>query len=429
MAKRMIWVILLLALALRLIFALTGDPLAPYAEASGDSSWYLGNGYALVTGHDPPGMVTDVSNLAPPPLYLLILGVAEAILEPANAVIAVRILQALFSTATCYFAYRLAWRLTQRESAGLLAALMLAISPAFVIELSQILTETTYIFLVAGAIWLFVEATQSAPLSRRSLSLLLIAAALLGLATLTRAVLLLFPFGLAILILMIYGWRGWRRAALFLLVCALVVSTWTVYSLARWNRFVIAGEGLPAFLYLGAAGWNGAQSVDQQLEQQSPDLNYSEAAEASITSDPLDWVKHRLSEWTSAYLQPHGTTFFAGESLRDLALNWLRDDRSIGGLIALTRGDAFWQKLALYLFHYAGLIFGLIGMWMYRRRWQIALPMIGFIAYVSLVHLVLYALPRYLFPTEVFWWIFAAAALIRLFVHQRVPAQSTLEQA
>jgi hypothetical protein len=62
---------------------------------------------------------------------------------------------------------------------------------------------------------------------------------------------------------------------------------------------------------------------------------------------------------------------------------------------------------------------GVVGIWLYRRAWAIALPMIGFIIYVTLVHLVLYALPRYLFPTEVFWWIFAAAALERGFSRLR----------
>jgi hypothetical protein len=45
--------------------------------------------------------------------------------------------------------------------------------------------------------------------------------------------------------------------------------------------------------------------------------------------------------------------------------------------------------------------------------------MIGLIAYVTLVHLALYALPRYLFPTEVFWWVFAAAALSDVLARKR----------
>ena len=202
-----------------------------------------------------------MSNLASPPLYFIVIGIPQALLSPAAAVIFVRVLQAILSTATCYFAYRLALLLTKRESAGLLAAGVLAISPVFIIEAAQILTETLYIFLIAGGVWLYleyvvVEAWRAMPLHEtpyRPIAWLLLAALLFGLATLTRAVLLASPS----------RWRSiccWCAAGAgagngrrcFCWPYALVVSTWTVYSLARWNRFVIAGEGLSANLYLGA---------------------------------------------------------------------------------------------------------------------------------------------------------------------------------
>lgn len=434
--RRLLWLILGVALALRLAFALSLDPLAPYASRGGDSNWYLGNAYALITGRSPEGMVTDVSHLTSPPVYFVVIGVPQALLSPAAAIIAIRIFQALLSTATCYFAYRLALRLTGRESAGLLAALALALSPVFIVESAQILTETVFIFLVSAGVWLYVEyvhrvAPQMSP--RRAIIYLILAAVCLGLATLTRAVLLAFPFGLALHLLLARGWRkGWRSAALLLLVYALIVSTWTVYNLARWNRFVIAGEGLPAFFYLGAAGWTSPQEVDQSLAQQSPSGDYVEGAQNVIGSDPLGWVKRRVTELAEAYLQPHGTTFYPGESLRDLALGWLRGlqphgttfyvgeslrDLALGwlhrqsSLSDLVQGEGFWAKLALYLMHYTALVAGLVGMWLYRRRWRAALPMIGFIAYLTLVHLFLLALPRYLFPAEVFWWVFASATI------------------
>lgn len=433
MNKRLL-LILLLALLLRLAFVLAQDPLAPYRDFSGDTGWYLPNAYTLVTGEQtsvPTPLTTrftpenffktyqlfrgltvplwvQVSKISSPPLYFIILGTAQAVLSPAGAMLAVRVLQAVLSTATCYFAYRLAIRLTKRENAGLLAAFVLAVSPVFIIEVAQILTETVFIFLLTGGIWLYVESIVA---KKRGVALLLLAAVFLGLAVLTRAVLLALPFGLAVHLLLVYGWReGIKRAAPFLLVYALVVLSWTAYSVARWNRFVIAGEGLPAFFYMGAAGWAGAEQVDEALAQQSLSGNYTQAASNAIGSDPLGWAARRVSELAAAYLQPYGTTFFRGESLRDLAVAWLQTDRSAGGLVALTQGEAFWQKLALYLFHYTALIAGLLGIWRTRRRWQVGLPILGVIAYFTLVHLVLYAQPRYLFPVEVFWWVFAAAA-------------------
>ena len=109
MAKsRLIWLILILALLLRLLFALTQDPLTPYSNHGADSGWYLGNGYALITGEKPddivtmpvrlaspnyftrlktlitgqaPGtLITDVSRLSSPPLYFILIGIPLLIL-------------------------------------------------------------------------------------------------------------------------------------------------------------------------------------------------------------------------------------------------------------------------------------------------------------------------------------------------------------
>jgi 4-amino-4-deoxy-L-arabinose transferase-like glycosyltransferase len=433
--KRLL-LVLLLALALRLGFGLAQDPLAPYSDFGGDTGWYLANSYALIMGHQPGeplseaeqlspanrlnayalfagrsvSYVTQVSQLPTPPLYLIITGAAQALFDRPTAMIAVRVLQALMATATCYFVYRLARWLTGRENAGLLAALGLAISPVFIIEASLILSETVFVFLLVASVWLYVESLTR---KRHALALLVLAGVLLGAATLTRAVLLAFPFGLAIHLLLVYGWRrGLGRAALLLLVYALTVSTWTVYTMTQWNRFVIAGEGLPAFFYMGAEGWGSAQEVDAALAEQSPTGDYVEAAGSTISANPLGWAQRRVSELAGAYLQPHGTTFFGGESLRELARDWLRDDRSPAGLLALVQRDSFLPKLSIYLFHYAALALSVVGMWRARKNWRVALALLGVIAYFTLVHLALYALPRYLFPLEAFFYIFAVAGIL-----------------
>src|SRR5438477_1372583 len=74
-----------------------------------------------------------------------------------------------------------------------------------------------------------------------------------------------------------------------------------------------------------------------------------------------DYVKLRAANLFGAYLQPHNTEYFPGESLKDVALTWLSSDRSLTELAALTRKDAFWPKLALYIFHFWALGFGLAG--------------------------------------------------------------------
>lgn len=431
--KRMLWFILLSGLALRLAYGLMLDPAAPYDAARGsDMRFYLDHGYALVSGQPVPGV--EISLLGQPPVYFVILGVARVIFTPEGAVIATRVLQALMSTATAYFAYRMARRVWQSERAGGIAAALVALNPIFVVESGQILTETTYLFFVGAALMVYVEVHSPTPAlsgaresGRGALippsARLALAGALFGLATLTRAVLLLFPVGIA-LHLLIVEWRSalptgvWRKIAALLIAYALVVSTWTVYNLVRWNRFVIAGEGLPAFLYVGAAGWDDPQAVDQQLnetlgEEASDDVgdrqhDYLEAAGSQIGGDIGGYLTRRVQELAGAYLQPHGTTLFAGESLRELAAAWWRADRTLAGLGRVIGGEQFLPKLLLYIVHYATLILGAVGAWRARRQWRLTLPLLGFIAYVTLVHFFLLALPRYIFPSMLCWIVLAS---------------------
>lgn len=426
-AARRLKLILILALALRLVYGLAQDPLAVY-NTNGDSGWYLLNGYALATGFDRgtisvPGVTgvtlpVSLSTLPTPPLYLLFIGFWQAVLPPPAAIVMIRLIQAVMGVALCALSYRLARRLGG-DRAGLWAAGALAVSPAFVIEPAALLSETLYMFLVSIALWLYVR-LFAAHHTQPAVSLLL-AGGLLGLATLTRAPLLLFPLGLALHLLLACGWRaGLRRAALLLAAYAFIVSLWTLYSLARWDRFIVAAPGFEAFLFLGTTGWQGPESVDRSLAELSgaavPDQIadqqqiYREAAMQNITRDLPGYLARRASDLADAYLQPHGTAYFGGESLKDLALGWLQTDRTPGGLLRLAQGEWFWPKLAIYIFHYAGLVLGVVGIWLTRRRWRLALPLLGFIAYTTLVHFVLDALPRYLFPTMLFWWIFAAVA-------------------
>jgi 4-amino-4-deoxy-L-arabinose transferase-like glycosyltransferase len=453
MNHRLLFVTLIAAFALRLVYALAQDSLRPYENTGGDTYWYLANAYALVSkapqGSWINGVVTWTRALEQPPVYFIVTGLPQAFFSPKTAIvlspgligwhlevnstspqaiILIRFLQILMSVATCFFAYQMARLLitggetpsrpynsdNRATFAGLIAAAVLAVSPAFIMEAADIKTETTFIFFVAGGIWLYLEAIAR---EKRRTTFLILAGIMLGLATLTRAVFLLFPLALVAYLVIVRV--GWRRAVLLFVIYALVVSTWTVYNLARWNRFVIAGEGLFAFVYVGATGWDDPEFVDerlfdeqsmpQQTEGMVPQADFAQEASEVITSDIPGYLRHRVGELAGAYLQPHGTLFFPGESLRELAANWLRDDRSVSGLIALTQGDSFWQKLILYALHYVALVFGLIGMWRTRRNWRITLPIIGFILYITLIHLFLYALPRYIFPTMVFWWVFAAA--------------------
>ncbi|MEL7236107.1 MAG: hypothetical protein AAGK74_16495, partial [Chloroflexota bacterium] len=132
-------IILIVALVLRMGYALAQDPIAPYDRAGGgDTWWYLEYSYRQVVD-------VEMEPLSSAPLYLLVLGSVRVLLqhespepypliaaegggldlisvpgEPSAAtVIVMRLLQALLSTATVYFAYRIAWAISGDRHAGL----------------------------------------------------------------------------------------------------------------------------------------------------------------------------------------------------------------------------------------------------------------------------------------------------------------------
>jgi hypothetical protein len=77
----------------------------------------------------------------------------------------------------------------------------------------------------------------------------------------------------------------------------------------------------------------------------------------------------------------------------------------------------FWAKLAIYIFHYVALIFGTIGVWFSRREWRnYYVPACGIIYFLG-TYGVLTILPRYLFPTQIFFWVFAGIGIIRVWEH------------
>jgi hypothetical protein len=249
---------------------------------------------------------------------------------------------------------------------------------------------------------------------------------LLGVATLTRAVLLLFPAAIIVHLLWQHGWRrGGKFAAVLIVVYGLTLSTWTVYNLWRWNRFIIAGEGLTAFTFMGATGTTDAHAIDAQLggaaELNQRDGAFIERTLAQISNLPA-YLSRRAANLGEAVLQPHNTIFYPGESLRTLLIGWASTDRSLSGLVRVTQGDAFWSKLVLYGFHWLTLGAGGLGLLWARRRFWALLPLYGVVGYFLLVHSVLFANPRYLLPIQPALMLFGAAAVTAISARRRIAA-------
>jgi hypothetical protein len=197
----------------------------------------------------------------------------------------------------------------------------------------------------------------------------------------------------------------------------LVVRSIQLYN--TFGRYVIITSGYEGHFWMGSRGdgqWHGIP----QFEKERQDLQrryggrdaYIEDALNTIAADPPAYARLLFVKMMSAYLQPQGTVSFGkdGESLKDLALQVLNGKMSLSDLI---QSEGFFPKLIIYIFHYIGLIGGLIGIYLTRRDWLKVLPLTLPIAYFTLFYTLLTIIPRYLLPIMPLYMIFAAHAIER----------------
>ncbi len=402
--RTLLWVI-----GLALLARLMGLLVLP-TQVGDDTPSYLHLGAEVLTNSIS---TNDPINFGPG--YGLLSGGAKLLFGFDHALWFLRVIQAILGVLTCALVWRIAYRLTSDTRIALVAGLGIALNPIFVIENSNLSSETLFVFLLVWALSIYV----SAPGTWRALAA---AGGLLGLATLTRAMLLLFPVGLAIHLALIWPWRRALRCALVLLaVYAVVVGSWTVYNKVKFDRWIFGASGMSDFLLMGVEGYHGAQAVDAAYAERNGgqvpvgaerDQVAFNAVGSTILANPLGYAAERFRQLAEALMQPHNTNYFPGESLKTLAVNWLRDDRSVAGLNRLVNGEAFWPKLLLYVAHYLALIFGVVGLVATRRQWRLFAPVAGLIAYTLLLHFFLMAIPRYLFPMVPALWVFAGVGVV-----------------
>ncbi len=441
---RLLWLIIAIALLMRLLYAMSQPTLAEYGSVNGgDSGWYLaiGAGFFRDQVHGTVRGVTFYNSVIPtPPLYVLFVGLIQQLLPDHEAIVAMRLFQCLAASATVFLAYRIAAAIGRDQRAGLFTACLLAFHPALIIEPANIASETLYIFFLTLGLWLYIENfvvpthdDGSAGIAPQAAVVL--AALALGLATLTRAVSVLFPVMLAGHLLWMrrptQGAATRKLALLLLLTYGALLSTWTIYNLALWNRLVIVSDQLMPAIWRGVETDDGSPAQNDALllageapqvadgceidcKYQHPTALYLRRIAAIAQADFAGLIARRASELGYALLQPHGTTSLGDVSITAAARDWLADDRSGAGVAAILEIEGFAIKLVTWAFHYTALLMGILGIVLARRQIMQTAPLWGFAAYTMAAHLILLALPRYLFPLEFIWAIFAGIAAMNL---------------
>lgn len=255
--RRALWAILGSSLLLKLVLAVMANGNAPVL----DEVAYLGIAKTLVA----EGRYETTFR---PPLYP---GFIAAFLALGLGTLGVRIAQALLGTVSAWLAYRIGRR-TFGESAGVVAAAIVAFDPVLVAFSHRLWSETLYIALLLAAIDLLTGDPQGRRLWRWGA-----AGVLLGLASLARPMLATFiPFLLpwALLQAARGEWRspdaggeygpppagarvprsmaGVGRFALLGALCAAAILPWTARNARATGAFILIDSNGPYNILVGA---------------------------------------------------------------------------------------------------------------------------------------------------------------------------------
>jgi 4-amino-4-deoxy-L-arabinose transferase-like glycosyltransferase len=417
--------VFVLALALRCGFCLAAGPSAP-PTAWGDDVDYDTIARNLV------GPAHVYQNTWFPPGYPLFLAAFYGLLGPAAGIVAVRLLQAVLSAATCWVTYALV-RNAFGTTAGRVAAVLLALYPGHVYMSWRLMAETLFTLLMAlsvlaaqravalhAAEWRETAADpqRQAPVPwqppRRAAwpgSLWAAAGAgmALGAATLVKS-------NLVLLVPVMIAWLAWaspgparRRltaAAVMAAGCALLLL-----AVPLANRFSPAhraswlpGNGGPTLW------WSNNPLADGYFV----DPDDTAVGRAFI-------ARHHLTAPAIAARDP----FVRGRADRELALAWIRENP--GSFLALA-GRKLWNAFGP-LPHAAlfsrqalparvqALVYGALlplfaaGLWLARRRWRQAMPLYLVVGSYTVMTIVFYGTPRFTLVIMPYLMAFAGLAL------------------
>jgi 4-amino-4-deoxy-L-arabinose transferase-like glycosyltransferase len=164
-----------------------------------------------------------------------------------ESVAAVQVFQSLCHGLTCLLIVLTARRLFN-ERIALVAGSLCAVHPMLIWYTSRIWIETVHTLLITAVIFLIVLITERATVSR-----LILAGLTMGIAILTKSILILFPLALGLFIVLRWKKQGIQAASVLILVSALVVAPWTVRNYRVCRRLIPVHTSLGLNLVQGDA--------------------------------------------------------------------------------------------------------------------------------------------------------------------------------
>lgn len=361
--------------------------------------WNIAQGLGYSMESEPP----YIPSAYRPPVYTYLLALIYKIF--GHSYLAVKIFQAILGSFTCILTYIIAKKVFNRFTA-LMSSLLSAVYPAFLLYSNQILMEVTITFLVVLCVYLFIGAIE-----QQSVRSQLLFGASIGLASLCKPVMLLFPVFAIIGILFIYSDRrtAFLHNGIMLSAFLIILTPWTI------RNYIVFDELLPVVAKgMGSEIWQGKYLVDEELDDFDMEIRgrvYEMKDSLTVGLDLIEAEK-KLFRLGIEYIIDHPLEF-TNTMGRKMVKLW---KHPIGATRTLPKYSVMLAELFIFLY-YIMLIFAIIGIYLSKKYLHLALPMIIIIIYFTLLHGFLHAINRYRVPVLPFIIIFSSFAFTALQPH------------
>ncbi len=383
-------VIFAAALALRLlyVFALPARPM----NWDDSTQW---NKTAL-RFLDGAGFLTATEDLDPkrPPVYPLFLAAVYSV-AGRESFAAVKVAQALIAAFTC-LVWVLAARLLFSEWLAFRLGLVLALYPPLIVYSEVLQSETFFILLFAAFFWYWLRGNRSVSggLPAQSWPHFAACGLLLGLMNLCKGSTFLFPFWLALALILPSERPKWKQYALMAALSFLVIGPWMWRNHKVYGGWIPTAAGGPEQFWSGTLPWaeqrlfgnsNLFREFDPVVNVLERENAFRDAAVANIKADPGAYARLTVRKFFFFWLQP------------------------VGQNLAERRGFIF--GALFYAWQFFLVSFFLWGVFRTRVRWKELLPFYLMIAYLTCLHVTMAPEPRYRLPIEPILILFMIAGI------------------
>lgn len=402
---RWLVVILLVALALRLIWVLAVQP-DPRADRLDDTIWYNATARVLADGEGYNSPFVGTPTARWPVGYPLLLSLVYRL--PGDDVAAARGLNIAASLIAIVAVYYLGQRLWDKR-AGLLGAMVFALFPSYLFFTTLVMTEIVFTALAVSVLALALAWTMSGPAPPR---LLILLGVTLGVTTLVRAEGMILAAVLALTWLAVS--RSWRRTAvhlaLLLVGMTIVLGPWTVRNIIQLGAPVVTTTGFGGTLIQGHhADADGRPSLGIQtaLENRFKDVPLPERELRVNNAGIRDAVSYAIRNPVRelGLIPDRFAYFFRGDRG---AIDWVQhpDDASFDeaptGEANRTLSSTVAERLGLLadIYYYVAIGVALAGLpfVLLRRRPEQLLLLLPLLAYASIWSLLFVGESRYHVP-------------------------------